>query len=296
MGRNIKVTGTKVGSDGSGYFRGDDGKYYYGNPQNGYLTETEQSRRAHAGSQAASPARSYSGGGGVGGGDAGIGIIEVLFAAVESAMIMAFVAALFLIALVVSVVLAWPNYISLLASYYQRGQFDLMVVIMSAVVIYLIGYFLWSVVKVCTTKRMRSRRYIIVCAIAMAIPAIPVGLFVGQPTMFISYALQGIIMSVLPAFVLCWVEHMATKEIRGDSEWFISKIARLTARVFPFRSTGMIVFGVFVLLGGVQYKALLGLSDITRDLPTDIMTNPMTVVVTGVLLIVMGIIAKKKGA
>lgn len=296
MGRNIKVTGTKVGSDGSGYFRGNDGKHYYGNPQNGYLTETEQSRRAHAGSQAAPPARSYSGGGGIGGGGGDVGIIEVLFAAVESAVIMAFAAALFLIALAVSIIFAWPNYINLLAEYYQRGQADLMVIMMSAVVIFLIGYFLWSVFKVCTTKRMRSRRYIIVCAIAMVVPAVPVGLFLGQLSLIPSYAFQGIVMSVFPAFILCWVEHVATKEIRGDSEWFISKIARLTARVFPFHSIGMIVFGVFVLLGGVQYKALLNLSDITRNLPTNIMTDPMTVVVAGILFIIMGIIAKKKGA
>lgn len=41
----MKVHGTRVGSDGTGYYRGSDGKYYYGNPQNGYLTETIESQK-----------------------------------------------------------------------------------------------------------------------------------------------------------------------------------------------------------------------------------------------------------
>ena len=42
----IRVEKTRTGSDGTGYHRGEDGKYYYGNLQNGYLTKTlEQQRR-----------------------------------------------------------------------------------------------------------------------------------------------------------------------------------------------------------------------------------------------------------
>lgn len=295
MGRNVKVTGTKVGADGSGYFRGDNGKMYYGNPQNGYLTETEQSRRAHAGSQAAPPARSYSGGGRSGGGGATTGI-EYLLDAVGAAAIVAAVVAMYLIALIAAVVFVWPDYVGRLLSYYQRGQADLMVIMMSAVVIFLIGYFLWSAYKVVATKRMQSKRYIIVCAVAMAVPAVPVGLFIGSPTMFISYAFQGIVMSVLPAFVLCWVEHVATKEIRRDREWFVSKVARLIARVCPCHSTGMIVFGVFALLGGALCRALFEASGVIGEASENIVTNPMSIVVTGILFIIMGIIAKRKGA
>ena len=38
--RRIWVRGTRVGSDGTGRYRGEDGKYYYGNPQNRYLTRS----------------------------------------------------------------------------------------------------------------------------------------------------------------------------------------------------------------------------------------------------------------
>ncbi|WP_308526697.1 hypothetical protein [uncultured Oscillibacter sp.] len=44
--RRIWVRGTRVGSDGTGRYRGEDGKYYYGNPQNRYLTRSlDQQRR-----------------------------------------------------------------------------------------------------------------------------------------------------------------------------------------------------------------------------------------------------------
>ena len=44
--RRIWVLGTRVGSDGTGRYRGEDGKYYYGNPQNRCLTRSmDQQRR-----------------------------------------------------------------------------------------------------------------------------------------------------------------------------------------------------------------------------------------------------------
>ena len=42
----IRAKQTYAGSDGTGYFRGENGKYYYGNAQNGYVTKTlDQQRR-----------------------------------------------------------------------------------------------------------------------------------------------------------------------------------------------------------------------------------------------------------
>lgn len=51
MNKKIKIEGTRVGADGTGYWRGSDGKFYYGNPsRNGYVTETleEQQKRMRA--------------------------------------------------------------------------------------------------------------------------------------------------------------------------------------------------------------------------------------------------------
>lgn len=42
---------TRTGSDGTGYYRGADGKMYYGNPANGYLKETQESARQRAEAQ-----------------------------------------------------------------------------------------------------------------------------------------------------------------------------------------------------------------------------------------------------
>ena len=46
--KKIDATATRTGADGTGYYQGSDGRYYYGNPQNGYLTETEQSKAYRA--------------------------------------------------------------------------------------------------------------------------------------------------------------------------------------------------------------------------------------------------------
>ena len=293
MGNKIKVTGTKVGADGTGYFRGNDGKYYYGNPQNGYLTETRQSQQARAQKQAA-PSSSGHGGTASAAGGCGVGIIEGLFAGAVSVIWTAGMIAIFFILLIVSVVTVWPMFIGRLAGYYQAGNADLMVVIMSAVAIFLIGYFLLSVIRVCQTKTMRSRRFIIVCIIAMAIPAIPVGLILGSPAMIPQFAIEGAILSILPAFLLCFVEHLATKQIRRDKEWFATKIARLINRVFPFHSKGMIVFGVLVLLFSGLFNFLLDLSDASAYFYKSGGPSPAATLAMGILFIIAGITSKKK--
>ncbi len=41
----MKVKPTSTDSAGNGYYRGDDGNYYYGNTKNGYLKETRQTAK-----------------------------------------------------------------------------------------------------------------------------------------------------------------------------------------------------------------------------------------------------------
>ena len=48
-GRDIyNVHATRTDSAGNGYYRASDGYYYYGNVQNGYLVETEETKRLKA--------------------------------------------------------------------------------------------------------------------------------------------------------------------------------------------------------------------------------------------------------
>ena len=287
MGKNIKITGSKVGSDGTGYYRGNDGKYYYGNPQNGYLTETRQSQQAR--SQSASSSYSQSSGYSGGGVSSG-GVIEGLLGGIASAAFLAGIVATFFICVAASLVMAWPYYINLLASYYTSGQVDLAVIIMTAVVVFLIGYFFVCVYQVFATKRMRSKHYLLVCTLSMIVPSILFAVLLGRQGEIIEPALQGIIMSVFPCFLLCFVEHIATKKVRGDKEWFISKISRLVGRVFPGHGVGLIIFGVLLLLFAPMYTAL---SQAQAELPPPI--SPAAYAVAGVLVIVMGALAKKKG-
>lgn len=287
MGKNIKITGSKVGSDGTGYYRRNNGRYYYGNPQNSYLTETRQSQQARSRSASSSHSQSsgYSGGGAASG-----GVIEYLLGGVASAAFLAGMIATFIICTVVSFVMVWPGYIGLLADCYTSGQVDLAVIILSAIVVFLIGYFIVCVCQVIATKRMRSKHYLLVCTLSMIAPSILFAIVMGDPGRIIEYALQGIIMGVFPCFLLCFVEHVATKKVRGDKEWFISKISRLIGRVFPGHGVGLIIFGVLLLLFAPMYNAL---SQVQADLRPFI--SPAAYAVAGVLVIVMGLLAKKKG-
>lgn len=293
MGDKIKLTPTKLNADGTGYYRGTDGRQYYGHPQNGYVVETEQSKRARAAqSQAAAPSQSYASGiASGGGGGCGIGIIEGLLGGTISAIWLIGMTVAFFVLLALSVVMVWPWYIKMLAEYFQRGQADFMVVLTSAAVAFLIFYLILSIIKVFKTKKMRSRRYILVSIITMTVPSLPVGLLLGQLELIPTFAFAGAVLSILPAFILCWVEHLATKEIRGDKEWFATKIARLLSRVFPFHTTGMIVVGVIVILfSGILKFAF----DSTGAQPIGIGTGPMTYTITGILLIIGGLVVKKK--
>ena len=236
MANKIKVTPTKLGSDGTGYYRGSNGRYYYGNAQNGYLTETRQSQQARgAGRQSAAPAYSSQSSGYSADTSAEeawemlkysiiFSILLAKWAAPKAKILLAWG---FFITVAVSALIIWPMYINQLAGYYIEGRADLMVIIMSAVVIFLIIYFLLAVCKVLATKKMRSRRYVVVCIIAMTAPAVLVGLFLGQPSLILSFAVNGIVMSLLPAFILSVIEYTVTKGIRGDNEWYIAKIMRL---------------------------------------------------------------------
>lgn len=200
---------------------------------------------------------------------------------------------MFLVMLVVSVVSAWPSYMGKLMRYYTEGPLDLSVIIMSAVVVFLIGYFILCVYQVISTKRMKSKRYIIVCIISMTMPFVPIGLLLGLPDLIFGVALQGVVMSTFPAFILCFVEHLATKELRGDKEWFITKISRLVSRVFIIgHSTGMIVFGVLVLIFSAVYSSAFD----AVAAPSGSMPGPMACAAMGILFIVMGRFAKKSEA
>lgn len=59
----LDVKATRTDSAGNGYYRASDGYYYYGNAQNGYLTETEETRRLKAAQNSSSHSQSgsYSG-------------------------------------------------------------------------------------------------------------------------------------------------------------------------------------------------------------------------------------------
>lgn len=67
----IKVRPTRTDAAGNGYYRGTDGKYYYGNVKNGYLKETIQERNQRLARESAAREKSGGSAGARGKGNAG---------------------------------------------------------------------------------------------------------------------------------------------------------------------------------------------------------------------------------
>lgn len=99
-----RVTPTRVGSDGTGYYRDSNGTYYYGNPQNGYLTKTQAEQQRNAAQRPASVAASSQSVGSVGGGH------SFLLSVIAGIGIWSFLIYLgFWMLLLMSLVQLWPN-------------------------------------------------------------------------------------------------------------------------------------------------------------------------------------------
>lgn len=286
-GKKIEATGTRVGSDGTGYFRGNDGKYYYGNPKNGYVTETIQSKKADEERLAAEQAahESYA------------GVFQAdLAASTKASLLEAFL--LFILTTVIVLraiviltiglvlmlaVMAWPWYINMLAGFYMSGRGDWSVILMTVILVALIGYFVLCVRKVLAGKCIRSLRYIIVCAAAMVMPFVLYGILTGDLGQVTSNGLWGLVLGVIPALVLTYLEHAMAQEARVGIEWFGFRIARLLCRVCPYNSIGMFLIGAVMIV----------LSVLTFTLLQTLMAAAMLTVM-GIIMILIGLVPMLK--
>lgn len=304
----MKVQGTKVGSDGTGYYRGSDGKYYYGNPQNGYLKETIESQRQ---SEQVSGTKNYGNMGGTSAtgspdstiGDGGLLIQAAGVVAASSFMATVIVAAL-IIAIVFSVLSSWPRIIGILVECYKARTIDFAVILLTAVIAFLVVYFVINTYIVITKKEMRSKHFWLVSTIVLSILLAILNLLasniiaalIGGYAISIVFnsALYGVSLSSLPTFFLCFVEHVATKKIRGDKQWFITKISKIISRFFGGHTVIMIILGVLVVLLGLFLYWGFGLLDLLDYEDATIKYLPHTFVAVGITSVVMGILASKK--
>ncbi len=298
----MKIHGTKVGSDGTGYYRGSDGKYYYGNPQNGYLTETIQSQKQVA-QMASVPELGYGDMNGAYSSPISCegGFLESVMVAVAGIAAAALMAAI-LIAVIISSIIyccisVWPFYFRILMESYRGGAIDLATILVTIMFVSLLVYFISNAYIIISKRQMRSKHFLFVCTIVMTILLSIVSLMAGGLTLgvFINNVLNGVAMASLPVFMLCFFEHLITKELRGDKRWFITRISMLISIIFIGHETGMIIFGILALIGGWFFNLIYKSVGIELGGVWDM--SPQIIMVVGIISVVMGILAKKnKGA
>lgn len=287
---------TSVGADGTGYFR-KDGKYYYGNKQNGYVIETRETQEERLREEALRQPKdtqdtswstapvSYVGGGST-------DSLTFLAGLVGAAATIAFLAYMAIILPIFFVCMAvfwsWPIYIRQLVENYSRGTIDLPVIMVTAAVAFLLIYFLLSSYQILVKKKMKAKRFLIVCVIVETILHAFFDLVSGFDLFsLICTFFNAVMLASLPTIFLCFFEHLVTKEQRNDQRWFITRAVHCYMPVFVGRSTGMIVVGsVTGVLGLLLIKTIPSISLIMDGVL-------WTFLSVGIALVVMGLIGKR---
>lgn len=303
----MKFTGTCTNSQGTGYYRGENGKYYYGNPQNGYLRKTRQQQKeddAKAAGRAQADAeqrRSIESArdaiaksapvkeGGLFCFLEYLAGFVVLGSVVTSFTIGILFVALFATAIAL-IIFSWPTYIGFLIDALKGGNLFLGIPMILFAVFYC-GYFLRCVRTVWIKKQLKARKFFLICTLVVAIPVGILFFLTGEfhiISSLIEAVFAGLSLSSLPGFLLCFIEHLATKELRGDDRSFLKRVSIPVSNIFIGHSIGMIIFGIFALLVSLTLLSCLKFG-------YNLMTIGFisTVVLTGILFIAMGILSKK---
>lgn len=222
----------------------------------------------------------------------GVGLLELAGSLVVSILALTAIVASAALVLLYSVLKTWPDVIMQLVDAFAVGAVDFSVILAAAALVFLAAYFILSVCLVVVRKQMRSRNFLIVCAAVLTVLYSVFPLLVGRfnPVQIVINALYSLTMAALPAFILCFVEHLATKRLRGDPEWFLTKVSRLVSRVFPGHETGMLIGGVLVVLAGMFMN---GVSKVTEAEAVSGVPGPTAVIVLGAAILLMSVFARK---
>ncbi len=253
----VNLKGTKVGADGTGYYRGTNGRYYYGNPKNGYVRETYQSvaerEKRAAAQQNHSPDIHDSMFDAVANNLGGMAIRpgDFIISTILSFALIAFFAITFAIYFVFyGALFSWPNYIRSIIRNVARGAIDFPLILIVIMLVFLFAYFSFCVYEVLSKRITRTMRYVVVSMIGASLLLVLVRILSGYIDFggFLESILQAATLIALPSLILCFLCHLVTKKQRDDRRWFITRAAKLICPVFIGKSTGMIVFGVIIFL------------------------------------------------
>lgn len=301
----MKLTQTHGTIGGTGYYRGNDGIVYYGNPQNGYLTESLQSQYQR---QSSTPTSAYStsssssynslpledigrgGGGGGGGVNLSGSLLEgVLFVALSIFSLTVFLAVIAVFMVFYAVLSSWPYYVRTIIKNFIRGTIDRPLILITAALIFLAGYFVFCAYKVLLHRKMRSKGYLIAgtleVGLVLALVRTTTGGFAWSA--IIGSLFTGLSLAALPAITLCFLEHLITKKQRGDKRWFITLVSKQVSAIFSRAPIGVIPFGVVALALGTLFMFALGDAARVNDIQFYNTFRAM-----GVFFVAMGVIDK----
>lgn len=289
----MKVTPTCVGFDGVGYFRGENGKYYYGTmgktltcidrkpdpPKPPKPSASGAADKAHAQSLSSK------------GGD-GVGVIGGFFSLIAYAlagvaaiafigMILAYLLIMMPIIFMFSVILLpWPVFLGVVVNDLQRGAFGVPDIIVLGATAALAVFLVICMAEVLTGKGMRMKRCFLVHTVVMTLVN---GLF-ALVTVSLSpmVLLKGMALAVLPTLIVAFCEHLVTKDQRNDRRWFITRIGECVIPYFPGHSIGMLLLGAISAFFAV------------KAMPREDFMVFLAFIIPGVLVFIIGLQAKLK--
>lgn len=262
----IQVEKTCTGSDGTGHHRGTDGKYYYGNLQNGYLTKTlEQQRRdaeaAEAQAQEAQrqadiqaqieegharrleEARSP---------EALQRLANISFSAsvgLGAFLVPVFYVALCLLALA-SLLTAWPGLVGDLFHTYAAGEAGISTILQTVNGALIVALFLRSLPAAraggkCVWQ-FAVLAVVLTAAFYTAAEIVDGSFYLFNIVLHIFY---GLYLASLPTFILYYMEYRSC-----GGQQFLREIAARLCELVPghsalFRFTGCVICGLAILMG-----------------------------------------------
>lgn len=260
MGRKINIRATKVGADGTGYFRGDDGNYYYGNQQNGYLTETEYSAKQRAKRSQETENTAFDNlGMAMSGGESLLGsLTQLMGVAAYTAMMQCMMISCVIFGVMATIIGAWPTYLFRIIRLIADGIVGPDIILSLVAPVTMIVMLRRSIRKVKETKVPESKKFLVIC---IAVPVLLDALLFLLLGVFglgrlIDSAFNALTLACLPACILCYVEHEQTKALRGDDRTFLEVVAEMISGVFIGRSKGLMIVGFFTALFGIMLMVI----------------------------------------
>lgn len=215
------------------------------------------------------------------------------------AIISAIISVISMIIWLISIVLtAWSSLIGFIINNYAAvsSEMDIKMAIASLAIVAV--YFIYCILVISIKKSKRSVRFLITCTVVIAlvnsISQYMLNSFSGEIVFVLVVA--GIWLAITPTLILCFVEHLATKKLRGDKRWFITRISEWVGKYFIWHHTGLIVFGTIIIALGIISLFSERFEDYSNLFEgfTRLRSVSVTTFALGGLNIIMGIIVRFK--